>query len=81
MNKIFDWNLVLPPKNTWIWARYSTEKEFILVKTCNSGCCVYHDGVNLMIPNYWKEATQEEAIQEEHRCNEIQTIDVCSLYE
>jgi hypothetical protein len=68
------------PRNIWVWARYSNSSDLFLAKTCLRGCCVYSDGDNLCLPDFWKECTQEEADAEQKRCDKINPIDLSSLY-
>ena len=57
-----DWYYVKPNKDTYVLAKYSlSDSDWIVVKTCGRGCCVY-DGFDSMItPNFWKPATSKDA--------------------
>lgn len=49
-----------PPKDTTVSACWSVTDEPIAVTTCKRGCCVRHNGNNLMLPNWWKPVAASE---------------------
>lgn len=58
------WKENRPPKYTWVWAKYGLKEDWMLVRTCGHGCCVFHIGMSSMIlPKFWREATPDEAVK------------------
>ena len=51
-----------------------------MVKTCKRGCCVYGFGGTLVLPNFWREPTQEEIDEETKARLQIKAIDLTTLY-
>lgn len=71
-----------PLPSTWVWAKYSlTRDDWQMVKSCKRGCCVYSFGVNLMLPKYWKPASEQEATEAQATSDKITPIDPWALYE
>lgn len=70
-----DWFSDTPPKDTWVWARYSCSEPWRLVKTCRNGCCVYSAHGCMTLPYFWKAATREEGELEAAEWADIQPID------
>lgn len=74
------WKLDPPPCDTWVWARYFDLGDWRLVKTCKRGCCVYCYGETMVLPDFWKPATKEEAEAEAAKCKAIRPINMTKLY-
>ena len=58
----YKWSETPPPKKTLVRAQYENDPEstWQLLMTCPHGCCV-HDGIHSMVlPTFWKEATDED---------------------
>jgi hypothetical protein len=52
-----DWATDVPPRGTWVLARYDYGAE-LRVRTCKRGCCVWpeHGIGNMMLPDQWQPA-------------------------
>ena len=60
------WDDEAPPKRTWVAALYKIADDWQIVKTCKHGCCVYSPSSgNLILPKYWRYATNEEVEEAE----------------
>ncbi len=70
------WRENPPPRDTWVWAKYSlTRDQWQLVKSCKRGCCVYKYGETMFLPKYWREATEAESVEEQRASEAITPID------
>lgn len=65
------WSVWPPPRNTWVWAIYDNHKEGPqLLLTCRRGCCIHSAWGCMLLPNWWRLATEEEGAAERKRWDE-----------
>lgn len=81
MSAFHIWRDDPPPRSTFVWARYRLAEKWHLVKTCRRGCCVYDGMGTLILPRFWREATEVEAAQEQAVWNAMKPIDLTELYQ
>lgn len=74
-----DWSQERPARDTWVWMKFSLEDEWRLVKTCKRGCCVYSELGTLILPNFWKPATDAEGATEQASWDAMPEIDMWDL--
>ena len=72
------WEDIKPPIDTYVMASYGVMDELKLVKTCRRGCCIYSDGFSMLLPRYWRLATENEIEKEKLRQHHM--VDYSSLY-
>jgi hypothetical protein len=61
-----DWRVVLPPKDVFVWVKYSKMETPQLAKTCKNGCCVDVGFGPMVLPNFWRATSSEEAMKAAH---------------
>ena len=57
-----DWRVVLPPKDVFVWIKYSKLETPRLAKTCKHGCCVDVGFGPMVLPNFWKASSPEDMV-------------------
>lgn len=61
MSAFHIWKDDPPPRDIDVLAKYELlDKDWQNVHTCRRGCCVYQDGITMILPKYWKEVEQEQ---------------------
>ena len=71
----FNWSEKRPPYDIWVWANYSLNEKWSLVKTCKRGCCVYSLSGTMVLPRFWYLATPGEGIKEQEVWDNTSQID------
>lgn len=60
-----DWSVWTPPRRTWVWAICREGDKPQLVKTCRHGCCVHSFFGSMLLPRWWRAATEAEGAAEQ----------------
>ena len=81
-HEYLDWRVWTPPRLTWVWALYREADKPQLVKTCRHGCCVHSFFGCMVLPRYWRLASEEEGATEQAEWDKLRKpIDMMAFYD
>lgn len=85
MNEYFESSKLSPPVDTWIWACYESvindKSQWQLLKTCKRGCCVQSSIGSMIIPVFWYQAAEKDALTEQKNWENISSMNISDLYD
>lgn len=76
-----DWRVWTPPRTTWVWALFREGEKPTLVKTCRQGCCVHSWMGSMVLPRWWRLASEEDGAAEQARWAAMPKINLSDLYD
>lgn len=80
MTELFFTHINPIPLDTWIVGRHNISDADNIVLSCKKGCCVHSELGCMVLPRYWRYATDSEITVEKERLAAIKPIDMSELY-